>query len=192
MSRSAEYASFIKIARIMANAIENEVDEKVVIGMFMNQFFGLPSIFSGLVSEKALKLKSVKRTPEHFYGRTGSAKRLLKELRENPNRSDKALLAFVKSRCRIHKVTSDENSALKSYFKINPDAHWREAYAKKNIVLRPHEKQSQKYVYKVDGVVYHDIKLLLDKYGINSSQLNSRCNAKRKWPEWQKIKKDAS
>lgn len=190
MSRESEYLSFIKLARVMANAIENEVDEKNVIGMFMNQFFRLPSIFTGLVSQEASKLKASKRTPEHFYGRTESAQRLLKELRENPGRSDATLLAFVKSRCRIHRVISEENMKLKAYHKINPSAHWRKAYAECQISLQPHEKQNQKYVYKVDGVVYNNITELLNEYNIDHAALASRCKAKRKWPDWQKIKKE--
>lgn len=190
MSRESEYLSFIKLARVMANAIENEVDEKNVIGMFMNQFFRLPSIFTGLVSQEAAKMKASERTPEHFYGRTESAQRLLKELRKNPCRSDAALMAFVKSRCRIHRVTSKENNQLKAYHKINPNAHWRKAYVDCQILLQPHEKQNQKYVYKVNDVVYNNITELLNEYNIDRPTLASRCKSKRKWPAWQQIEKD--
>jgi len=189
MSREPEYSSFIKLARVMVSNIENKVDEKIVIGMFMNQFFSLPSIFTGLVSKDAAKLKSAARTPEHFYGRTESAKRLLREMKERPHRSDAALIAFVKSRCRIHKVTSKENNRLKRYFAENPGDHWRKGYAAEQIILQPHEKQNQKYVYKVEGAVYNNIKDLLKKYGISRATLSSRCDAKIKWPEWQKIEK---
>ena len=192
MTREEEYLSFIKIARVMATCIENDVDKKTVISMFMNHFFRLPAIFTGFVSEDASLLKSAARTPEHFYGRTESAKRLLKELKERPHRSDAALLAFVKSRCRVHKVTSDENNRLKRYFAENPGHHWRRGYAAERVILQPHKKQNQKYVYKVDDIVYDNITDLLNKYSINRSTLASRCKSKTKWPGWQQIEKDAT
>jgi hypothetical protein len=50
-------------------------------------------------------------------------------------------------------------------------------------------KNSQKYVYNIDGVIYNETKNVIKKYGINYSILLQRCNAKKKWTAWKKIKK---
>jgi hypothetical protein len=189
MKNEAKYIAFVKQVRRLVQPGDTEADEKIAIGMIMNSLFQLPGIFSGYISEKASKLPIGKTTPEHFYGRTESAKRLVKEIKENPGRSDKALIKFIKSRCRIHRVTSDENNSLKAFNLANPNTHWRNAYKELGIVLIRYERQTQKYVYSIDGVVYNETKAVLKKYDINYKTLVQRCNAKKKWPTWKRIEK---
>lgn len=189
MKNEDKYRALVKQSRRLVQPGDTEADEKIAIGMIMNSLFQLPSIFSGYVSEKASKLPVGKMTPEHFYGRTESAKRLVKEIKENPNRSNKSLIKFIKSRCRIHRVTSAENTVLRSYNTANPNTHWRKAYKEVGIVLVNYEKQTQKYVYIIDGVVYNEIKVIREKYDITYDILLQRCNAKKKWPTWKRIEK---
>ena len=186
-----KYYSLVRITRSMVLGIQNEVDFRTAVNCLMNGIFKLPSIKTGLVSKEALNLPSNKRTPEHFYGRTESAKRFIKEIKENPNRSDSVLVMFLKSRSRIHYVTKTENMALRSYSKKNPKTHWRKAYRDCGIELVKNVVQTnQKYVYKIEEVIYNNVKDILDKYDINYSTLYSRCNAKRKWQNWNKIEKE--
>ena len=119
-SDDERYYSLVRIARAMVLGIQDEVDLRTAVNCLMNGIFKLPSVKTGLVSREALKLRSNKRTPEHFFGRTESAERLIKELKENPNRSDKAIVAFLKSRARVHFVTKSQNMVLRSYSKKNP------------------------------------------------------------------------
>ena len=179
-TREPEYASFVKMARVLVSSIQNETDEKIIVSMLMSGIFRLPSKFTRLVSIEAAELKYAKRTPEHFYGRTDSAKRLVKELKNNPIRSDKAIIAFIKSRCRVHQVTKEQNNILKAYNIKNPNVHWRQAYADCSIILKPIEKgiytntngittrikTSPKYIWTVDGITYNSLKEIASKYNI--------------------------
>jgi hypothetical protein len=65
---------------------------------------------------------------------------------------------------------------------------YRTQYKPKNKPKKEH-KDSQKYVYSIDGVVYNETKAVLEKYGINYSTLLQRCNAKKKWSTWKRIEK---
>lgn len=51
-------------------------------------------------------------------------------------------------------------------------------------------KDSQKYVYFIDGVKYNDIKEAMTSHEVSYGVLISRCNSKTKWPNWQRIKKE--
>lgn len=169
----------------MVLGIQNETDVRTAINCLMNGIFKLPSNKTGLASLAALKLPSNKRTPEHFYGRTASAERLIKELMKNPNRSDKAIVAFLKSRARIHYVTKAENMALRSYNKIKPKALWREAYRECGVELvELPVGRAQKYVYIVDDVVYNTIKDAADAYNISYEAARNRFFKAKKFPNW--------
>ena len=179
------YYSLVRIARAMVLGIQDEVDLRTAINCLMNGIFKLPSIKTGLASQEALKLPSNKRTPEHFYGRTESAERLIKELKENPDRSDKAIVAFLKSRARIHYVTKSENMALRTYSKKNPKTHWRKSYRECGIDLVEFAViKKQKYVYMVDDVVYNTLKEAATIYRISVEGARNRFFKAKKYPNW--------
>lgn len=188
MSKHDErYYSLIRIARALVLGIQNETDFRTAVNCLMNGIFKLPSIKTGLASLEALKLPSNKRTPEHFYGRTASAERLIKELIGNPNRSDKAIVAFLKSRSRIHYVTKAENMLLRSYNKINPNALWRNAYRECSIELV--EIKAKKCVYIIHGSVYNNIKEVAHVWNISEGAAYQRFNSTSKnYREWIKEK----
>lgn len=52
-------------------------------------------------------------------------------------------------------------------------------------------KDSQKYVYIIEGVIYNDVKAILTEYNINYNTLVSRCKSK-KWSDWHQIRKEAA
>lgn len=172
----------------MVLGIQSETDRRTAINCLMNGIFKLPSTKTGLVSKSALELPQNKRTPEHFYGRTESAERLIKELLQNPNRSDKAIASFLKSRSRIHYVTKAENMALRSYNKKNPTVHWREAYRQCNVELVElvslKTGRKSKYIYTIDGVVYNTLKDVASNYGISIEGARSRFFKSKKFPNW--------
>jgi hypothetical protein len=179
------YYSLVRIARAMVLGIQDETDLRTAINCLMNGIFKLPSNKTGLASPAALKLPKNKRTPEHFYGRTASAERLIKELIENPGRSDKAIVAFLKSRSRIHYVTKSENMALRSYNKINPKALWREAYRECGIELVEFTVgRAQKYVYIVDDVEYNTVKEAAVAHDISYEAARNRFFKAKKFPNW--------
>ena len=65
---------------------------------------------------------------------------------------------------------------------------YRVQYKPKN-KPKKESKDSQKYVYSIDGVVYNETKVVLEKYDINYSTLLQRCKTKKKWPTWKRIEK---
>jgi hypothetical protein len=74
-------------------------------------------------------------TKEHFYGRKKSASQFINMLMENSDLDEDFLFNFIKERCHVHSVTSDQNKELKKYNMTHPDATWEEAYAAKGIIL---------------------------------------------------------
>ena len=185
-----KYYSFVRLSRALVQGIENYQDLYMASVFIRNGIFSLPSIKSGLISKNALKLKANKRTPEHFYGRTESALRLIKEITENTNRSDEAIIAFLKSRSRIHYVTQDENMTLRTYNKENPNVHWRKAYQDCGVELVKYIPQSpKKYVYFVDDIEYNSINDVAKAYNIGVSGAYNRFVSKSKnYKNWIKEK----
>lgn len=184
-SDDERYYSLVRIARAMVLGIQDEVDLRTAVNCLMNGIFKLPSVKTGLVSREALKLRSNKRTPEHFFGRTESAERLIKELKENPNRSDKAIVAFLKSRARVHFVTKSQNMVLRSYSKKNPKTHWRKAYRECSIELIEFEvRKNKKHVYMVDDVVYNTINEAATVHNISYNTARNRFFKAKKFQNW--------
>lgn len=184
-SDDERYYSLVRIARAMVLGIQDEVDLRTAINCLMNGIFKLPSVKTGFVSREALKLRSNKRTPEHFFGRTESAERLIKELKENPNRSDKAIVAFLKSRARIHYVTKSENMALRTYSKKNPKTHWRKAYRECcSELVRCEMRTKKKYVYFIDNVEYNKLRDVADEFNITPEAARQRFFKSKKYSTW--------
>lgn len=184
-SDDERYYSLVRIARAMVLGIQDEVDLRTAVNCLMNGIFKLPSVKTGLVSREALKLRSNKRTPEHFFGRTDSAERLIKELKENPNRSDKAIVAFLKSRARIHYVTKSENMALRTYSKKNPKTHWRKAYRECcSELVRCEMRTKKKYVYFIDNVEYNKLRDVADAFNITPEAARHRFFKSKKFSTW--------
>lgn len=184
-SDDERYYSLARIARAMVLGIQCEVDLRTAINCLMNGIWKAPPIKTGLISHDALKLPSNKRTAEHFYGRTESAERLIKELRENPNRSDKAIVAFLKSRSRVHFVTKSQNMVLRSYNKKNPNTHWRKAYRECGIeLIKFAVRRNKKHVYMVDGMVYNTINEAASVHNISYDAARNRFFKAKKFPNW--------
>ena len=55
---------------------------------------------------------------------------------------------------------------------------------------RKENKDSQKYVYIIEDVVYSNLQEVLQKYDISYSTLVSRCVAKTIWTGWKRIEKE--
>lgn len=179
------YYSLVRLSRSMVLGIQNEIDIRTAINCLMNGIFKLPQIKSGLTTRAALELPQDKRTPEHFYGRTESALRLIKELIENPNRSDKALVAFLKSRSRVHYVTKKENMDLRFYMKKNPTDHWRKAYlacCSELIECKPNK--NKKRVYIVDDTIYNTVKEAAIAHNLSVEGARNRFLKSKKFPNW--------
>ena len=176
-TKDKDFLSVVKLSKVLAKKIKTETDEKYMIIMIRNAIFSLPSVYTGLISKEALELKEDKRTKEHFYGRTESARRLVREINNNPKRSVEALIAFLKSRSRVHKVTSKQNNLLKQYNKKNPGVHWRKAYKDCNIELVKQGKTSKhvkRYAYFIGSTEYKSIADVAEDYGISISGASYR------------------
>lgn len=182
-SRESEYSELVRIVRSLVPMIHNEDSEKIIVSMIRNEIFMLPNILTGMVSVEASILPSNKRTKEHFFSRTESAKRLILELQRNPNRSDRAIINFLKSRSRVHQVTKVQNRALKSYNEKNPGVHHTKAYAECNIVLISAERK-RKYVYIVDDIEYNTLQEVANEYGLSLEGARYRFKKSKKFPTW--------
>lgn len=136
VDHEAEIRSLIKMARLMAAGIENEVDKKVAIGLITDGIFQRKHYHTGKASVEANNLPPKKSaTKEHFYGRKKTATDLIEMLISTPTLSDDFLFSYVSERCQVHSVTKDQNMALRTYTKENPNVTWEEAYAACKIIL---------------------------------------------------------
>jgi hypothetical protein len=136
VDHEAEIRSLIKMARLMAAGIENEVDKKVAIGLITDGIFQRKHYHTGRASVEANKLPPKKfATKEHFYGRKRTAKDLIEMLISTPTLSDDFLFSYVRERCQVHSVTKDQNMALRKYTQHNPNTTWEEAYSACKIML---------------------------------------------------------
>lgn len=186
-TRDEDFYSLVKLAKVLAQKSKTETDEKYMICMIRNAIFSLPSVYTRLISKEALELKDDKRTKEHFYSRNESAKRLVYEIRNNPKRSNDALVAFLKSRSRVHKVTGKQNNLLKQYNKKNPGVHWRKAYKDCNIELINHiikKDNNKKYNYYVGNTEYKSISDVAAHYGISIDGARYRFFKSKNHPHW--------
>jgi hypothetical protein len=186
-SKDEDFYSVVKLSKALAKKSKTKTDEKYMITMIRNAIFSLPHVYTGFISKEALELKSEKRTKEHFYGRTESAKRLVHEIKTNPKRSNEALVAFLKSRSRVHKVTSKQNNLLKQYNTKNPGTHWRKAYRDCGIELVKQDintKNGKRYVYFVGNTEYKSISDVAADYCISTDGARYRFFKSKNHPHW--------
>lgn len=186
-SKDEDFYSVVKLSKSLVKKAKTKIDEKYMITMIRNAIFSLPYVYTGLISKEALELKSGKRTKEHFYGRTESAKRLVREIKTNPKRSNEALVAFLKSRSRVHKVTSKQNNLLKQYNTKNPGTHWRKAYRDCGIELvkqAVNTKSVKRYVYFVGNTEYRSIADVAAEYCISIEGARYRFFKSKNHPHW--------
>jgi len=132
---------------------------------------------TGLISKEA-SVKGVQICKEHFFGRQASAELIMDQIHKG--KSVDRIVAIISSRTRVHYTTQKQNMILRNYSHL----HWRKAYKEAGITLIPYIRKSQKYMYKVDDVLYNTPKDVCNIYNITPQILNARCMAKRKWRTW--------
>jgi hypothetical protein len=180
----SRYKLLLDVAKANYNAFKNCPDEfAFVTGLIAEGIHRMKPIHTGLISEEANRA-GVKICREHFFGRLGSAKLLMKKIAEG-RWSDDRLVAFIQSRSRVHYTTSAENQRLKNYDHL----HWRAAYKQAGICLVDFSpRRKKKYIYNIDGMVYN-VDAAAEKYGITNATVLYRCNSNsKKWANWKKVK----
>jgi len=182
-----KYEAYAKIAISMYEAHKDNPEIlNMSIGLIAESLHRTPRIHSGLISVAcADRAPDETLCKEHYFGRQASAIKIFEQIAKG--KSFARIVAIFKSRSRVHYTTGAENQELKKYNKKNPGANHHQAYKECNIVLQKYVKKNQKYVYKIEGVIYNNIGEILKKYNIDRATLGSRCNAKKKWPDWEKI-----
>lgn len=177
------YKMLLDVARVNYEAFKDHPEHlQFVTGLIAEGLHRQKPIHTGLISEAANK-KGVKICKEHYFGRLASAKLIMKKIAER-KWSDKRLVQFIKSRCRVHYTTSQENMVLRNYDHL----HWTKAYKAAGIKLVPFVPRNKKYVYSIDGVVYNSIQDAAQKYNITPELARYRCDSKsKKWTEWKKV-----
>jgi hypothetical protein len=180
----SRYEILLDLAQDFHNLYKDRPEHfKAATGLIAEGLHRVTPIHTGLISEEANR-PGVKICKEHFFGRLNSAKLLMKKIGEG-KWSRSRLLAFVKSRSRVHYTTSGENQRLKKQGHL----HWRAAYKAANIrLVKFTSRRVEKHVYDIDGVVYNT-KSALEKYAITKNALNYRCGkTSKKWSQWKKVK----
>lgn len=146
-------------------------------GLVAEGIHRLKKVHTGMISENAVI--SGNYCKEHYWGRKASAKLIMDQIAKG--KSFKRIVAIIKSRQRVHFTTSYENRKLVKYSHL----FWREAYKQAGIKLERYIKRSQKYFYKIDGVVYNSKKDAAKVYKIDLKDVQYRCGSSSpKWKDW--------
>ncbi len=174
---------------LKAEGLENDPETVIFFsGIIGEWIYRLPFDQSGLISKKAANSK---RTPtsDHYFGRTASGQLLYQQV---VNGASAERIAYIlRSRCRVHLVTSAENTKLKYVDckkHLKSKKQIQEEYKAAGITLIPRVRKQKphKYVYLIDDVVYTKDEAL-NNFNISLSQLVYRVNHPgKKWETWQK------
>lgn len=157
-----------------------------------NQIFDLGEVYTGYTSRAAIAtgLPKVKLTSEHIYPRNRSAIQIMNRCLNGPSISQNRLAAWLKSRCRVHITTNDENRALVPLQK-DPNYFWRNGYHTIGIKLEKYDfPTKQQYVYNVAGKVYNTLHEVAEEYGMSPDAMRNRfLNTRDKWNQWTRTEK---
>jgi hypothetical protein len=171
---------------LKAENLENDPETAVFFsGIIGEWIYRLPFDQSGLISKKAANSKRAP-TSDHFYGRTASGQLVYQQV---VNGASAERIAYIlRSRCRVHLVTSAENTKLKYVDckkRLKSKTQIQQEYKAAGITLIPRVRK-QKYVYLIDGVKYSKDEAM-DKLNVSLNQLTYRVNHPgKKWGTWQK------
>lgn len=177
--------AFIKLIKTLHKNSFNEIEREVAIKFIGDYLHHLRPVFTGLVSEDANKLPYNKMTSDHFFSRTQTAKKIFDCL-DKKELSERRLLLFIKSRCRVHKITKKENLDLRRIMNNKENINWRKAYEMLGIKLVKYERKTKRYVYNIDDVEYNSISEISKIYGISVTTVYYRCKSKKdKFKNWQ-------
>jgi hypothetical protein len=184
-----------KMAEYILNVLKVVKDDEVLLEIFKNglrnQIFDLGEIYTGYASHLAIEtgLSKSKLTSEHMYPRNRSAIQIIDRVLYGKPITKSRLAAWIKSRCRVHITTKDENLALVQLQK-DSNYYWRNGYREIGINLEKHEfGRKKKYIYKIHGIEYNSIQDAAQKYSITPELARYRCDSKsKKWTEWKKVK----
>lgn len=165
-----------------------------MVSTIKDVIYQCPDVHSGWASETAYEMKYKDICKEHYFSRTQSAKKMIELMQKgilNENRLDR-FESFVKSRARVHYVTSKENVNLVKYQKDENLTHWKQQYDAAGIKLKKWDKSPPVYTYNIEGVDYKLVSEVANKYGIHKDTVISRCNSeKEQWKTWNRILKKA-
>lgn len=163
---------------------------KKMVTTISDVIYQCPKIPSGYISEKAYGLTSKELCKEHFYSRTQSARKMVDLMQKgilSSSRIDR-FEKFMKSRARVHYVTSQENTKLIKY-QNNPELnHWKKQYDAAGIELREYDKSKPKIYYSIDDINFDTASHVAKHYNCHTSTVHSRCSSE-KWPEWKRVSK---
>lgn len=157
-----------------------------------NQIFDLGEVYTGYASHLAIEtgLPKNKLTSEHIYPRNRSAIQIINRVLSGIHISQNRLGAWLKSRCRVHITTNDENRALVPLQK-SPDYFWRRGYRAIGIKLEKYDfPTKQQFVYNVEGKVYNTLNEVAEEYNMSTEAMRRRFLSPRdKWNQWTRIEK---
>ena len=147
-----------------------------------------PAIHTGKISEKAVERREEilgsggkwVPTKEHFRSRKDSARYLFDLVQRRPNISLERLEALIKSRCRVHYTTKEENMELRRHSHLT---HWHQQYESAGVVLVDFQPKTNKYVYNIEGVEWTSVSELAKWYDITVSGVDYRVKADT-YPTW--------
>lgn len=121
----------------------SEYEERYIVAIIKEILHCTPAIPTGLASSEAAQLPIKKLSKDHFYGRTRSARTIIRYLELGIFSLEKIdrLEAFIKSRSRVHFVTQSQNKTLATRDR-NP-GHWSKLYEKSGIELVPYQGKTK-------------------------------------------------
>jgi hypothetical protein len=144
-----------------------------------------PKLHSGYASKKASNMLSKDVCREHYYSRTASAKKMVELMKKGilgPHKIDR-FEKFMRSRARVHFVTSEENTHLIKFQSDPSLRHWKKQYEAAGIELERWD--TNKYLYRVDGREFSSAPEVAAAMNCHASTVTKRCTSD-KWPTWER------
>lgn len=108
---------------------------------YANMIHDIPSVWSGLASQSAIrnKLNNVKskHSEDHFYSRQRGGEEIvtliLKTFGQGRSPTFEEVRAIIDKYCHVHYVTREENNILKHI--MEPGMRWKQAYSQAGVLL---------------------------------------------------------
>lgn len=187
--KTDDYETLVDWLFCQSTFLHKEEYYLITVSAFRNLIFDMKPIYSGYASKAAIELHDgalSKMTSEHYNPRQKMSQKIVGMVRDKASKED-VLSALIEA-CKVHKVTSDENTALRPYQR-KEDYVPEEAYAALKIELVPYAWKPRQKSIEVEGKIFGSAKEVAEEYNISIEIVRYRvASPSKKWVTWKYAK----
>ena len=180
-----DYAALVDWLFCQSTFLHDEKHFLITIAGLRNLIFDMKNTYSGYASKAAIKKHNgylSRMTPEHYNPRQKMAEKMVGMVQRGASKEE--VLIVLKEACKIHRVTSEENDALRPYQKKD-DYIPEEAYKKVKIKLVEYAGKPKTKPINIDGRVFASAKEVSNEYDMPIEMVRHRVKSEsKKWVGW--------